>query len=78
MVSRPTIDQPEYIVEVKPGLNHVHLAGVIARRVSGKVGYIYKYLNGFTIYSFPDSMVARIRQMPEVLSVEKSQSFRID
>lgn len=78
MISRPPVGQAEYYVELKPGLDQVQLSRIIAARVSGKVGYIYRNFHAFTIYSFPDTMVARIRQMREVLSIRMAQSGKLD
>ena len=69
---RPTQDAPEYYVELKPEFDQRKYAFVIASRVGGKVGYVYWNFHAFSIHTIPDSMVAKIRQMPEVLSVVKS------
>lgn len=75
---RPAQDAPEYYVELKPEFDQRKYAFVIASRVGGKVGYIYSNFRAFSIHTIPDSMVAKIRQMPEVLSVVKSTMFRLD
>jgi hypothetical protein len=72
VVSRPPPDSAEYFVEVKPEFDHVAYAGIIASRVGGKVGYVYKNFHSFTIHSISESAVEKIRRMPEVLSVVKS------
>ena len=72
---RPSADTPEYWVELKPGFDQDEYAAIIASRVGGTVGNIYYSFRGFTILMIPDSMVARIRRMPEVLSVEKRHVF---
>jgi hypothetical protein len=69
---RPTEDAPEYSVELKPEFDQAKYAFIIATRVGGKVGYIWCNFHAFSIHTIPDSMVAKIRQMPEVLSVVKS------
>ena len=72
---RPSGNPPEYWVELKPGFDQDEYAAIIASRVRGTVGNIYYSFRGFTILMIPDSMVARIKQMPEVLAVEKRHVF---
>ena len=75
---RPSVDAPEYYVELKPEFDQVKYSLIIASRVGGKVGYIYQNFHGFTVHTIPDSMVAKIRAMPEVVSVVKSTLFHLD
>jgi hypothetical protein len=78
IVSRPAPSIPEYYVEVKPEFDHLTYAGIIAARVGGKVGYIYHNFHAFTIHTIPESAVEKIRRMPEVLAVVKSQLGTLD
>ncbi|MDQ6872150.1 MAG: protease inhibitor I9 family protein [Gemmatimonadota bacterium] len=78
VVSRPAPDAAEYYVEVRPEFDHVAYARVIAKRVGGKVGYIYHNFHAFTIHAIPESAVEKIRKMPEVLKVVKSQMGTLD
>jgi hypothetical protein len=79
IVSRPpSVDAPEYYVELKPEFDQVKYSAIIASRVRGKVGYIYQNFHGFTIHTIPDSTAAKIRGMPEVMSVVKSTLFHLD
>lgn len=73
VVSRPAPGIAEYYVEVKPEFDHVAYAGIIAARVGGKVGYIYRNFHAFTIHTIPESAIDKLRRMPEVVSVVKSQ-----
>lgn len=78
VVSRPPAGVPEYYVEVRHQFDHVAYAAIIASRVGGKIGYIYKNFHAFTIHSIPDSVAEKIRRMPEVLSVKKSSLGTLD
>jgi hypothetical protein len=75
---RPTVDAPDYYVEVKPEFDQAKYAFIIASRVGGKVGYIYCNFHAFSIHTIPDSMVAKIRLMPEVSSAVKSRMMRLE
>lgn len=75
---RPSVDTPEYYVELKPEFSQWKCATAIAMRVGGKVGYIYKNFHGFSVHSIPDSMAVKLRAMPEVLSVTKSTWMTLD
>src|SRR5438309_1983910 len=75
---RPSVDTPEYYVELKPEFDQVKYSFIIAKRVGGKVGYIYDNFHGFTVHSIPDSMADKMRAMPEVSKVVKSQVMTID
>lgn len=78
IVSRPAPGIAEYYVEIKPEFDHVAYAEIIAARVGGKVGYIYQNFHAFTVHSFPESAVDRLRLMPEVLAVKKSALGTLD
>jgi len=77
-ISRPPLGVAEYIVTLHPEFDHFVYADSIARRVDGKVGYIYSNFNAFTLYSLADTAVTRIGKMREVLRVEKSIPMKID
>jgi hypothetical protein len=75
---RPSIDTPEYYVELKPEFSQWKYAYIVASRVNGKVGYIYQNFHGFTVHTIPDSMAVKIRQMREVSAVTKSTLLKLD
>src|SRR4051812_12458294 len=57
IISRPpSVDVPEYYVELKPEFDQVKYSFIIAKRVGGKVGCINDNFHGFTVHSIPDSM----------------------
>jgi len=60
------------------GFDQVRYSAIIASRVGGKVGYAYQNFHGFTVHTIPDSMAAKIRGMPEVMSVVKSTLLHLD
>jgi hypothetical protein len=78
VVSRPPAGVAEYIVTLRPEFDHLVYADSIARRVGGRVGYIYSNFNSFTLHSLPDTAARRVGTMREVLSVEKSIPIKID
>jgi hypothetical protein len=78
VISRPSFGVAEYIVTLRPEFDHFVYADSIARRVDGRVGYIYSNLNAFTLHSLSDTAVTRVGKMREVLSVEKSNPMKID
>jgi hypothetical protein len=79
VISRPSSPEaPEYYVELKPEFDQVKYSAIIASRAGGKVGYIYHNFHGFSIHTLPDSIVAKIRLMPEVSAVVKSTVFHLD
>src|SRR6266550_3363937 len=78
VISRPPVGVAEYIVKLRPEFDHFVYADSIARRVDGRVGYIYSNFNAFTLHSLSDPAVIRLGKMPEVLSVEKSILMKID
>jgi hypothetical protein len=78
VISRPAIGVAEYIVTLRPEFDHFVYADSIARRVDGKVGYIYSNFNAFTLHSVADTAVTRVEKMREVLRVEKSIPMKID
>ena len=60
------------------GFDQVRYSAIIASRVGGKVGYAYQNFHGFTVHTIPDNMAAKIRGMPEVMSVVKSTLLHLD
>jgi hypothetical protein len=75
---RPTVETPEWYVELKPEFDQNKYAFIIASRVGGKVGYIYQNFHAFSIHTMPDSMAAKIGKMPEVSAVIKSTVLHLD
>jgi hypothetical protein len=71
VVSRPPAGVDEYFVEMRPGFDQETYAKIISSRVKGKIGYVYKHSEGFTIYDISEADIGKIRQMPEVKSVTK-------
>lgn len=77
-VSWPPAREAEYIVTVRSQFDHYVVAETIARRVGGRIGYMYANFNIFSVYGISKTCLAVLKRMPEVLSVENSVFFKLD
>ena len=77
-VSRPLRDETEYIITIRPELDQYDVAYAVSCRVHAKIGYINGNFKTFTLYAISESDVDRVRKMPEVVSVAKSVSLKLD
>jgi hypothetical protein len=72
------LEGTEYYVELKPEVDQVRYAPIVAARVGGRLGYVSQNVHSFTILSVSDSAVDAIRRMPEVFRVTRAPRNYVD